>query len=139
MKIRKVDHIGVAVKDAADAQAFFEQVLGLPSHGSETVAEQKVQTVFLPVGDTELELLAATAPDSPVAKFIDKRGEGIQHIAFQVDDLEGALAKLEAKGVALIDRRPRLGAGGKKIAFLHPKDTYGVLIELCEPARGPAD
>ena len=87
----------------------------------------------------QIQLKAPLDENSTIAKFIDKRGEGIQHIAFQVDDLEGALANLEAKGVALIDHRPRLGAGGKKIAFLHPKDTYGVLIELCEPARGPAD
>lgn len=132
MKILKIDHVGVAVKDADAALKLFEGLLGLKVQGSETVPEQKVRTVFLPVGDTEVELLEATAPDSPIARFLEKRGEGVQHIAFRVENIEEALAELEAKGVTLIDRKPRIGAGGKKIAFLHPRDTLGVLVELSE-------
>lgn len=100
--------------------------------GSETVSEQKVTTAFLPVGDTEVELLQSTAPDGPVAGFIEKKGEGVQHIAFVVDNIEEALKELEGKGIRLIDKVPRIGAGGKKIAFIHPKETYGVLVELCQ-------
>ena len=132
MKILKIDHVGVAVKDADTALKLFEGLLGLKVQGSETVPEQKVRTVFLPVGETEVELLEATAPDSPIARFLEKRGEGVQHIAFRVENIEEALAELEAKGVALIDRKPRIGAGGKKIAFLHPGNTLGVLVELSE-------
>jgi len=132
MKILKIDHVGVAVKDADAAIKLFEGLLGLKVQGSETVPEQKVRTVFLPVGETEVELLEATAPDSPIARFLEKRGEGMQHIAFRVENIEEALAELEAKGVNLIDRQPRMEAGGKKIAFLHPRDTFGVLVELSE-------
>ena len=132
MKILKIDHVGVAVKDANAALALFEGLLGLKVQGSETVPEQKVRTVFLPVGETEVELLEATAPDSPIARFLEKRGEGVQHIAFRVENIEEGLAELEAKGVTLIDHKPRTGAGGKKIAFLHPRDTFGVLVELSE-------
>jgi len=132
MKILKIDHVGVAVKDADAAIKLFEGLLGLKVQGSETVPEQKVRTVFLPVGETEVELLEATGPDSPIARFLEKRGEGMQHIAFCVENIEEALAELEAKGVTLIDRKPRMGAGGKKIAFLHPRDTFGVLVELSE-------
>jgi methylmalonyl-CoA/ethylmalonyl-CoA epimerase len=133
MKILKIDHIGVAVKEADAALKLFEGLLGLKVQGSETVPEQKVLTVFLPVGETEIELLEATAADSPIAKFLDKKGEGVQHIAFLVENIEEALAELAAKGVTLIDSKPRPGAGGKKIAFLHPRDTFGVLVELSEP------
>ena len=94
--------------------------------------EQKVTTAFFPVGDSEVELLESTAPDGPIAKYLEKRGEGIQHIAFRVDNLEEALAELKDKGIRLIDEKPRKGAGGAKIAFLHPKSTHGVLIELSE-------
>jgi methylmalonyl-CoA/ethylmalonyl-CoA epimerase len=132
MKILKIDHVGVAVKDADAALKLFEGLLGLKVQGSETVSEQKVRTVFLHVGETEVELLEATAPDSPIAGFLEKRGEGLQHIAFRVENIEEAMAELEAKGVTLIDRKPRIGAGGKKIAFLHPRDTLGVLVELSE-------
>lgn len=132
MKIAKVDHIGVAVSSIDEALKFFRDTLGLKLEGSETVAEQKVTTSFLPVGDTEVELLQSTAPDGPIAGFIEKKGEGVQHIAFLVDDIEAALKELEAKGVRLIDKVPRMGAGGKKIAFLHPKSTNGVLVELCQ-------
>ena len=133
MKILKIDHVGVAVKDADAALRLFEGILGLKVQGSETVPEQKVRTLFLPVGEAEVELLEATAPDSPIAGFLGKRGEGVQHIAFRVENIEEALAELEAKGITLIDRKPRIGAGGKKIAFLHLRDTHGVLVELSEP------
>ncbi|MBN1614142.1 MAG: methylmalonyl-CoA epimerase [Deltaproteobacteria bacterium] len=132
MKAIKVDHIGVAVKDAAPVIKLYRDVLGLELAGDEVVKEQKVRTIFLPVGDTEIELLESTEPDGPVAKFLETKGEGIQHIAFMVEDLDGALKELEAKGVRLIDKVPRIGAGGKRIAFVHPKDTFGVLVELCE-------
>ena len=132
MKILKIDHLGIAVNSIEQATSFWTKVLGLPCEGSETVAEQKVTTAFFPVGESEVELLESTAPDGPVAKYIEKRGEGMQHIAFRVEDIEAALAELKAKGVRLIDEKPRLGAGGAKIAFLHPKETGGVLVELCQ-------
>ncbi len=132
MKVLKVDHIGIAVKSIDEAQKLYNGLLGLEDAGRETVAEQKVTTAFFPVGDTEVELLEATEPDGPVAKFIEKKGEGVHHIAFRVDDIEAALEELKAQGVKLIDEKPRKGAGGAKIAFLHPKGTHGVLIELCE-------
>jgi methylmalonyl-CoA/ethylmalonyl-CoA epimerase len=130
--VTKIDHIGIAVKNLDEALKFYEEVLGIKCVGTEVVEEQKVKTAFLPIGDTEVELLEATDEDSPIAKFIEKRGEGIQHIAYRVDDIEKALEEVKAKGIRLIDEKPRKGAGGAKIAFLHPKSTYGVLIELCE-------
>ncbi|WP_054029412.1 methylmalonyl-CoA epimerase [Desulfatitalea tepidiphila] len=132
MKILKIDHLGIAVNSIDQARTFWSDVLGLPFEGDETVAEQKVTTAFFPVGESEVELLESTAPDGPVAKYIEKRGQGIQHVAFRVADVEAALAELKAKGVRLIDEKPRIGAGGAKIAFLHPKDTHGVLVELCQ-------
>ena len=132
MKVLKVDHIGVAVKSISEAKNLYSGLLGLSHAGSETVAEQNVTTAFFPVGDTEVELLESTSPDGPIAKYIEKKGEGIQHIAFRVENIEEVLAELKAKGVQLIDEKPRRGAGGAKIAFLHPKSTFGVLIELCE-------
>jgi len=133
MKVVKLDHIGIAVKSIEEAKSIYHDILGMPHEKSETVEEQKVTTGFFPVGDTEVELLESTAPDGPVAKFIEKKGEGVQHLAFQVDNIEEALEELKAKGIRLIDEKPRKGAGGKKIAFLHPKSTYGVLVELCQP------
>lgn len=132
MKVLKIDHLGIAVHSIDEARKLFEDTLGLEFEGTETVAEQKVTTAFFPVGDSEVELLESTAPDGPVAKYLEKRGEGIQHIAFRVENLEEALAELKEKGVRLIDETPRMGAGGAKIAFLHPKSTHGVLIELSE-------
>jgi methylmalonyl-CoA/ethylmalonyl-CoA epimerase len=132
MKILGIDHIGVAVNSIDSAEAFWADVLGLPCEGRETVAEQKVTTAFLPVGDSEVELLESTAPDGPVARFIEKRGQGFQHMAFRVADIEAALAELKEKGIRLIDEKPRKGAGGAKIAFLNPKDTGGVLVEICQ-------
>ena len=132
MKILKIDHLGIAVNSIEQAQSFWTDVLGLPFEGSETVETQKVTTAFYPVGGSEVELLESTAPDGPVAKYIEKRGQGIQHVAFRVESIEEALAELKAKGVQLIDQTPRIGAGGARIAFLHPKATHGVLVELCE-------
>ena len=132
MKILKIDHLGIAVNSIEEGRRFWTDVLGLPFEGSETVEAQKVTTAFFPVGESEVELLESTAADGPVAKYIEKRGQGIQHVAFRVADIEAALEELKAKGVRLIDQTPRLGAGGAKIAFLHPKATHGVLVELCE-------
>jgi methylmalonyl-CoA/ethylmalonyl-CoA epimerase len=130
--IKKIDHIGIAVKDLAKAIEFYEGLLGLKVTGTEVVEEQKVKVAFLPTGDSEVELLESTTPDGPIARFIEKNGEGIQHIAFRVENLEQALEELKAKGVRLIDEKPRRGAGGARIAFLHPKSTFGTLVELCE-------
>jgi len=132
MKILKINHLGIAVNSIEAGRNFWEGILGLPFEGTETVEEQKVTTAFFPVGESEVELLESTAPDGPVAKYIEKKGEGIQHVAFEVEDIEAALAELKEKGIRLIDETPRRGAGGAKIAFLHPKSTSGVLVELCE-------
>lgn len=130
--IDRVDHIGIAVSNLDEAVKLYKDVLGLELHGTEVVEEQKVKVAFFPVGDTEIELLESTSPDGPIARFIEAKGQGIQHIAFRVDDIEAALAEMREKGMRLIDEKPRYGAGGAKIAFLHPKSTNGVLIELCE-------
>jgi methylmalonyl-CoA/ethylmalonyl-CoA epimerase len=132
MKILKIDHLGIAVNSIDDGKAFWSDVLGLDFEGAETVTEQKVTTAFFPVGESEVELLESTAPDGPVAKYIEKRGQGIQHVAFRVENIDEALAELKEKGVQLIDQQPRIGAGGARIAFLHPKATNGVLVELCQ-------
>ncbi len=132
MKVLKIDHLGIAVKSIDDGKKFWTDVLGLEFEGTETVEAQKVTTAFLPVGESEVELLESTAPDGPVAKYIEKKGEGVQHIAFRVENIEEALEELKEKGIRLIDEKPRMGAGGAKIAFLHPKATAGVLVELCQ-------
>jgi methylmalonyl-CoA/ethylmalonyl-CoA epimerase len=132
MKVLKIDHIGIAVKSIEETKKLYSDILGLFHAGNETVAEQKVTTAFFPVGDTEVELLESTAPDGPIGKYIEKKGEGVQHIAFRVENIEEALAELKAKGIKLIDETPRKGAGGAKIAFLHPKSTFGVLVEISE-------
>lgn len=132
MKILKIDHLGIAVNSMDEGKTFWSDILGLKFEGAETVAEQKVTTAFFPVGESEVELLESTSPDGPVAKFIEKKGTGFQHVAFRVENIDEALAELKAKGVQLIDQEPRKGAGGARIAFLHPKATGGVLVELCE-------
>jgi len=132
MKIKHIDHIGIAVKSIEEGKRFFTDILGLRFEKEETVEEQKVKTGFFPITDSELELLESTAPDGPVAKFIEARGEGVQHIAFRVENIDDALKELKEKGVRLIDQEPRRGAGGARIAFIHPKETHGVLVELCE-------
>ncbi|HPL53969.1 MAG TPA: methylmalonyl-CoA epimerase [Bacillota bacterium] len=132
MLVSKIDHIGIAVNNLDEAIKLYKDVLGLELHGVEVVEEQKVKVAFLPIGDTEIELLESTSPEGPIAKFIETKGQGIQHIAFKVGDVEAALAEMKEKGMRLIDEKPRYGAGGARIAFLHPKSTDGVLIELCE-------
>ena len=131
-KALKVDHIGIAVKDLDQAKKFYTEVLGLQAMGEEVVEEQKVRVCFIPCVDSEVELLESTSPDGPIAKFIEKKGEGIQHMAFAVKGLQANLTELEGKGVQLIDKSPRKGAEGLDIAFLHPKSTQGILTELCE-------
>ena len=132
MKVTRVDHIGIAVKNLDEMVKWYEETLGVKAHGYETVDEQKVKVAFLPIGDSELELLEDTTGDGPVAKFIEKNGEGIQHIALRVDSIDEALVELKEKEVRLIDQTPRYGAGNGSIAFVHPKATHGVLLELCE-------
>ena len=132
MKILKIDHLGIAVNSIEDGKNLWTDVPGLSFEGTETVEEQKVTTAFFPVGESEVELLESTTPDGPVAKFLEKKGAGVHHVAFRVENIEEALAELKEKGIRLIDEKPRKGAGGAKIAFLHPKATNGVLVELCE-------
>jgi len=132
MKVKHIDHIGVAVKDLNQAAKFYTDILGIAKQEEEVVAEQKVRVAFLPITDSEVELLESTEPDGPIARFIENRGEGIQHIAFRVENIEEALEELKEKGIRLIDQHPRKGAGGARIAFIHPKETNGVLVELCE-------
>ncbi len=131
MKIQRIDHVGIAVRSIVDASKLYID-LGLNIAGTETVESQKVKVAFIPVGESRVELLEPTAPDSNVAQFIEKKGEGIHHIALKVEDVAKALDELSAKGYQLIDKAPREGAGGHKIAFVHPKSTKGVLLELCE-------
>ncbi|PKM70828.1 MAG: methylmalonyl-CoA epimerase [Firmicutes bacterium HGW-Firmicutes-18] len=130
--VTKIDHIGVAVKNLEESLKFYQETLGLELHGVEIVEEQKVKVAFLPIGDTEIELLESTDVDGPIAKYIANKGEGVQHIAYRVDDIEKAIADMLSKGVKMIDEKPRYGAGGAKIAFCHPKSTNGVLVELCQ-------
>ncbi|MCK5096528.1 MAG: methylmalonyl-CoA epimerase [Desulfobacteraceae bacterium] len=132
MKIKKIDHLGIAVSSIDSGKKFWQDIMGLELEGTETVEEQKVTTAFMPVGESEVELLESTSPDGPIAKYIEKRGAGLQHVAFRVENIDEALAELKEKGVQLIDQTPRNGAGGARIAFLHPKATGGILVELCE-------
>lgn len=133
--MRKIDHIGIAVSSLESALEFYRDTLGLEVKDIEEVSEQKIKAAIIPIGESQIELLEATSPDSPVGKFIDSRGEGIHHIALQVSGLEAILKQLADSGVKLIDKEPRIGAGGNKIAFIHPKSTNGVLLELCEPQQ----
>ena len=132
MKLSHIEHIGIAVKDLNESIKFYENILGLKCYNIEEVRDQKVKTAFFMVGQTKIELLEATDPESSIAKYIDKKGEGIHHLAFAVKDIENALAEVESKGVQLIDKAPRKGAEGLDIAFMHPKSTVSVLMELCE-------
>jgi methylmalonyl-CoA/ethylmalonyl-CoA epimerase len=132
MNVKHIDHIGVAVRTIQEAGKFYTDILGLKIKDIENVAEQKVNVAFIPITDSEVELLESTHADGPVAKYIDSKGEGVQHIAFRVENIEEALSELKAKGIRLIDEKPRNGAGGARIAFIHPKETNGVLIEICE-------
>ncbi len=132
MKLSHIEHIGIAVKSLETAIPFYEQKLGLKCYSVEEVEEQKVKTAFFKVGQTKIELLESTDPEGPIGKFIEKRGEGVHHIAFATEKLQENLDELAQKGVQLIDKTPRKGAEGLNIAFLHPKSTLGVLTELCE-------
>jgi methylmalonyl-CoA/ethylmalonyl-CoA epimerase len=132
MKPTHIEHIGIAVKNLEDSIAYYENVLGLKCYAVEEVTDQKVKTAFFMVGQTKIELLESTDPEGPIGKFIEKKGEGIHHIAFAVNDLEKVLDETASKGVQLIDKQPRKGAEGMHIAFLHPKSTFGVLTEFCE-------
>ena len=133
MKISHIEHLGIAVESIEKALPYFENVLGLKCYAVEEVADQKVKTAFLRVGEVKLELLEPTSPDSPVAKYLANGGKGIHHVAFAVEDgVAEALAECEGKEIRLIDKAPRKGAEGLQIAFLHPKSTCGILTELCE-------
>lgn len=133
MNISHIEHLGIAVKSLDEAIPYYENILGMKCYSIEEVADQKVKTAFFKVGQTKLELLEPTSEESPIAKFIEKRGEGIHHLAFAVEDgVANALAEMEGKGVRLIDKTPRKGAEGLNIAFIHPKSTHGVLTEFCE-------
>ena len=132
MNISHIEHLGIAVKSLDEAIPYYENILGMKCYSIEEVADQKVKTAFFKVGQTKLELLEPTSDESPIAKFIEKRGEGIHHLAFAVEDgVANALAEMEGKGVRLIDKAPRKGAEGLNIAFIHPKSTHGVLTEFC--------
>jgi methylmalonyl-CoA epimerase len=128
----KIDHIGIAVKSAAEAAKIYEQALGLKVSGTDEVDDQGVRVTMLNIGESRLELLEAKGPDSPVGKFIAKRGEGLHHIALQVPNIELALARLKASGVRMIDETPRIGAHNTRVAFIHPSSTNGVLVELVQ-------
>ena len=132
MNLTHIEHIGIAVKNLDESKKFYEDVLGLKCYAIEEVADQKVKTAFFLIGQTKIELLESTDPEGPIGKFIENRGEGIHHIAFAADKLESSLQALKEKRIKLIDEKPRKGAEGLNIAFLHPKSTNGVLTELCE-------
>ncbi len=134
MRIAHVEHIGIAVRNLAEAVPFYERLLGTPCYATEEVADQKVRTAFFRVGQTKVELLESTAPDGPIAKFLAQRGEGVHHVAFAVPNVAEALTSAERSGADPIEKNPRAGAEGLQIAFLHPKSTHGVLIELCGKA-----
>jgi methylmalonyl-CoA epimerase len=128
----KIDHLGIATKGIDEALKFWQDALGLENVHAEEVEEQKVRVAMLPIGDTRIELLEATSEDSPIAKFVEKRGGGIHHIAVEVENIEESLAKLKARGARLIDEKPRVGAEGCLIAFVHPSSANGVLLELVQ-------
>lgn len=131
MSVNYIEHIGIAVKNLDQAINYYENILGMKCYAVEEVTDQKVKTAFFMVGQTKIELLESTADDGPIAKFIEKKGEGIHHLAFNVDDVAESLKNVEEKGIQLIDKAPRKGAEGLSIGFLHPKSTYGVLTEFC--------
>lgn len=135
MNITHIEHIGIAVKNLDEAIKYYEIVLGLKCYAVEEVADQKVKTAFFMVGQTKIELLESTSQDGPIGKFIEKKGEGIHHLAFAVNDLQNSLDELKSKNVILIDEEGRKGAEGLNIAFLHPKSTFGMLTELCEKPK----
>jgi methylmalonyl-CoA/ethylmalonyl-CoA epimerase len=132
MTISHIEHIGIAVKNLKEAIKMYEDLFGLPCYTIEEISDQKIRTAFFRIGQTKIELLESTDPEGPIGKFIEKKGEGVHHIAFAVENLAHALREVKAKGFQLIDKQPRQGAEGLNIVFLHPKSTGGVLLELCE-------
>lgn len=132
MNISHIEHIGIAVNNLEESIEHWQNLYGIPCYKIEEVADQQVKTAFFKIGETKIELLQSTSPDGPIAKFIAKKGEGIHHIAFAVNKLQDALNEVADKGITLIDEKPRIGADGLHIAFLHPSGTHGVLTELCE-------
>ena len=130
--MKNIEHIGIAVKDIEVSKALFSKLLNVAPYKSEEVASEGVETVFFKTGETKVELLAATNENSPIAKFLEKKGEGIHHIAFEVTDIDAEIKRLEGEGFKLINDKPKSGADNKRIAFLHPKSTNGVLIEICQ-------
>ena len=132
MKLTHIEHIGIAVNNIEESVKYYEDILGLKCYAIEEVKDQKVKTAFFMLGQTKIELLESTDPEGPIGKFVAKKGEGVHHLAFAVEGIEGALEELSTKGVQLVDQKPRKGAEGLDIAFLHPKSTGGVLTELCE-------
>ncbi|KAF2512101.1 methylmalonyl-CoA epimerase [Flavobacterium zhairuonense] len=133
--VNKIEHIGIAVKNMDDANVLFEKMLGVPSYKMEAVESEGVLTSFFQTGNNKIELLVATNPESPIAKFLEKKGEGIHHIAFDVDDIEAEIIRLKKEGFVLINEVPKKGADNKLVVFLHPKNTNGVLVELCQEIR----
>lgn len=133
--MRKIEHIGIAVKDLQISNKIYEKLLGVPSYKEEEVVTEGVKTSFFQVGPNKIELLEATNDTSPIAKFIEKRGEGIHHIAFEVDDILEEMKRLQQEGFILLNEKPKKGADNKWVAFLHPKETNGVLIELCQEIK----
>jgi methylmalonyl-CoA/ethylmalonyl-CoA epimerase len=130
--LQKIDHLGIAVRSITEAKTFYEKVLGLVCEGEETVESQKVKTAFFAVGEVHIELLEPTSEESPIAKFLEKNGEGIHHVAYRSDNIAGQINQARESGCRLIHETPIEGAGGKLVAFLHPKSTHGVLTEFCE-------
>ena len=136
MELNYIEHIGIAVNNLEEATKYYENVLGLKCYSVEEVKDQHVKTAFFKIGQTKIELLESTSPEGPIGKFIEKKGQGIHHIAFAVNSIETQLADAASKGIQLIDQKPRKGAEGLDIAFIHPKSTFGVLTELCENKEG---
>ncbi|MBZ4037308.1 methylmalonyl-CoA epimerase [Flavobacterium sp. 17A] len=133
--VNKIEHIGIAVKNMDDANVLFEKMLGVPSYKMEAVESEGVLTSFFQTGNNKIELLVATNPESPIAKFLEKKGEGIHHIAFDVDNIEAEIIRLKNEGFVLINEVPKKGADNKWVVFLHPKNTNGVLVELCQEIK----
>lgn len=135
MQVNHIEHIGIAVKDLQESIKFYENILGLKCYAIEEVKDQRVKTAFFMLGSTKIELLESTDPEGPIGKFIEKKGEGIHHLAFDVKNIQNCLSEMESKDIQLIDKTPRKGAEGLNIAFLHPKSTNGILMELCEKSN----
>lgn len=136
MKLLKISHVGIADKTLAEAIERLERIFACKPEHIEEVADQKVRTAFYPVGESTLEYLESTDPDGPISKFLEKKGPGIHHLAFEVEDIDAAVKELLDKGIRMIDKTPRIGAHGSRIAFIHPSETGGVLIEICKPCKG---